>query len=64
MKEGLNMQLPFGKTGNNAVKFLATMKGVDPQDATAVAEMLLALVAIETAAVLARVRAAQPDKEG
>ena len=57
------MNLPLGMNGNNAVKFLATMRGIDPHDSHAVAEMILGLVDAATKEMLVRVRAADPAPE-
>lgn len=52
------MNIAFGIRGNEKVKFLATMKGIDPHDMQAVGEMLMPLIDAETAIVLGRVQAA------
>lgn len=50
------MTIPYGLTGNHAIKTLAIMRGVDPQDPKALAAMILGLVARETSAIVAKVQ--------
>ncbi len=59
MKE-INMTLPMGSIGNDAVKFLATLNRIDPHDLQAVANMILGLVQRETDGILKRL---EPEGE-
>ncbi len=61
MKE-INMTLPMGSIGNDAVKFLATLRRIDPLDLQAVANMILGLVQRETDQILKRLDEAGKDK--
>jgi hypothetical protein len=62
MKEALNVNVSLGLRGNERLRFLATMKGIDPQDPRALGDLLTPLIEAETAIVLARVNAAQPTR--